>query len=196
MTSERETVAEAARVLARGGTAVYPTETVYGIGASVYIPEAVERVFEIKGRARGMPLSVAVASFEMIGQVARIGEEDLTLLRKMLPGPVTVLVEKSPALPDLVTAGSPLVGIRFPDHLMAMDLIGMTGPITSTSANLSGQPPAASIEELDPKIAEKVDIVLDGGRSRFARPSTLVDLGARRVIREGAGLERVRELLG
>jgi L-threonylcarbamoyladenylate synthase len=191
-----KTIAEAAKALVRGGTAVYPTETVYGIGASIYLPEAVERVFEIKGRARGMPLSVAVASFEMARQVARIDEVDLALLRKVLPGPVTVLVEKSPDLPDLVTAGSPLVGIRFPDHPMALELIGKAGPITSTSANLSGQKPPASLEELDPRIAEKVDVVLDGGRSRFAMPSTLVDLATRRVMREGAGLERVRELLG
>jgi L-threonylcarbamoyladenylate synthase len=191
-----KTIAEAAAALARGGTVVYPTETVYGIGASIYIPEAVERIFEIKGRAQNLPLSVAVASFEMIGKVARIDEDDLALLRKVLPGPVTVLVEKSPDLPDLVTAGSDLVGIRFPDHPMALELIGMAGPITSTSANLSGQKPPASLDELDPEIAEKVDIVLDGGRSRFAQPSTLVDLGARKMMREGAGMERARELLG
>ena len=194
MTSK--SVAEAAKVLVGGGVVVYPTETVYGIGASIYIPEAVERVFEIKGRERGMPLSVAVASFEMIEQVASISEDDLALLRKVLPGPVTILVEKDPDLPDTVTAGSPLVGIRFPDHPIALELIGMAGPITSTSANLSGQKPPASIAELDPKIAKKVDFVLDGGRSRFAQPSTLLDLEARRVIREGAGMERALELLG
>jgi len=194
MTSK--SVAEAAKVLVGGGVVVYPTETVYGIGASIYIPEAVERVFEIKGRERGMPLSVAVASFEMIEQVASISEDDLALLRKVLPGPVTILVEKDSDLPDTVTAGSPLVGIRFPDHPIALELIGMAGPITSTSANLSGQKPPASIAELDPKIAKKVDFVLDGGRSRFAQPSTLLDLEARRVIREGAGMQRVRELLG
>jgi len=132
----------------------------------------------------------------MIEQVASIDEKDLPLLREILPGPVTVLVEKSPDLPDLVTAGSPLVGIRFPDHPMALELIGMTGPITSTSANLSGCPPPASLEELDPKIAAEVDFVLDGGRSRLAQPSTLIDLGVRKVIREGAGMERVRRLLG
>jgi L-threonylcarbamoyladenylate synthase len=189
-------VAEAAKVLARGGTVVYPTETVYGIGASIYIPEAVVRVFEIKGRDRDMPLSVAVASFEMIERIARIDEDEMLLLRKVFPGPVTVLVEKSPDLSDLLTAGSSLVGIRFPDHPMALELIGMTGPITSTSANLSGQKPPASLEELDPKIAGEVDLVLDGGRSKYAHPSTLVDLATRRVIREGAGMERTRELLG
>ncbi len=194
MTSK--SVAEAAKVLVGGGVVVYPTETVYGIGASIYVPEAVERVFEIKGRERRMPLSVAVASFEMMEQVASISEDDLALLRKVLPGPVTVLVEKDPDLLATVTAGSPLVGIRFPDHPMALELIGMAGPITSTSANLSGQKPPASIAELDPKIEEKVDFVLDGGRSRFAQPSTLIDLEARRVIREGAGMEIVRELLG
>ncbi|MCR3883262.1 L-threonylcarbamoyladenylate synthase [Methanotrichaceae archaeon M04Ac] len=188
--------ARTAKVLAQGGTVVYPTETVYGIGASVYFSEAVERVFEIKGRPRNMPLSVAVASFDMMGRVARIGEEDLPILRKLLPGPVTVLIEKSAYLPDNVTAGSDRVGIRFPDHPVALELIGLAGPITSTSANLSGRPPPASIEELDPNIAEAVDVVLDGGRSRFATPSTLVDLAAGMVIREGAGMDKVREVLG
>ncbi len=189
-------VARAAKVLVEGGTAVYPTETVYGIGASVYFPEAVERVFDIKGRDRNMPLSVAVASFDMMGRVARIGEEDLSILRKLLPGPVTFLVEKSADLPDNVTAGLDCVGIRYPDHPVALELIGIAGPITSTSANLSGRPPPASLEGLDPEIGRAVDVVLDGGRSRYAIPSTLIDLRSGRVIREGAGMERVREVLG
>lgn len=191
-----KSAASAAKVLAGGGTAVYPTETVYGIGASVFIPEAVDRVFEIKGRERNMPLSVAVASFEMMGMIAHIEDNDLSLLRKILPGPVTVLLDKGPNLLDTVTAGSDRVGIRYPDHPMALELIGLAGPITSTSANLSGDPPPASLEELDPQIARAVDVVLDGGRSRFGTPSTLVDLAARRVIREGAGMDRIREILG
>lgn len=169
-------ISEAAKLLADGGTVVYPTETVYGIGASISIPGAVERVFEIKGRDRRMPLSVAVASFEMVAGIANIDEDDLALLRKLLPGPITILVEKSPQLPDSVTAGSPLVGIRFPDHPMAIDLIGRAGPITSTSANPSGLPPPASIEELDPEIAEKVDLVLDGedAASPGPQPSSIL----------------------
>lgn len=188
-------ISRAAEVLARGGTVVYPTETVYGIGASVFIPRAVERVFEIKGRPRGMPLSVAVASFEMMGEIARIDDGDLPLLRRVLPGPVTFLVERGPKLPDLVTAGSELVGIRFPDHPAALELIALSGPITSTSANLSGLPPPASLAELDGEIRKNVDLVLDGGRSRYGLPSTLVDLAERKVIRRGAGMERLEGLL-
>jgi len=188
-------ISRAAEVLTRGGTVVYPTETVYGIGASVFIPRAVERVFEIKGRPRGMPLSVAVASFEMMGEIARIDDGDLPFLRRVLPGPVTFLVERGPKLPDLVTAGSELVGIRFPDHPMALELIALSGPITSTSANLSGLPPPASLAELDGEIRKNVDLVLDGGRSRYGLPSTLVDLAERKVIRKGAGMERLEGLL-
>ncbi|MDF0589719.1 L-threonylcarbamoyladenylate synthase [Candidatus Methanocrinis natronophilus] len=189
-------VAWAAKILLEGGTAVYPTETVYGIGASVFIPKAVNRVFEIKGRPRNAPLSVAVASFEMMEAVASIREEDLPILRKILPGPVTVLLDRRPDLPDAVTAGSAHVGIRYPDHPVALELIGLAGPITSTSANLSGRPPPASLEELDPEIVRAVDVILDGGRSQYSTPSTLIDLRSGRVIREGAGMERVREVLG
>lgn len=188
-------ISRAADVLTGGGTVVYPTETVYGIGASVFIPRAVERVFEIKGRPRGMPLSVAVASFEMMGEIARIDDGDLPLLRRVLPGPITFLVERGHKLPDLVTAGSELVGIRFPDHPAALELIALSGPITSTSANLSGLPPPASLGELDDEIRKKVDLVLDGGRSMYGRPSTLVDLADRKVIRKGAGIERLEGLL-
>jgi len=188
-------ISRAADVLTGGGTVVYPTETVYGIGASVFIPRAVERVFEIKGRPRGMPLSVAVASFEMMGEIARIDDGDLPLLRRVLPGPITFLVERGHKLPDLVTAGSELVGIRFPDHPAALELIALSGPITSTSANLSGLPPPASLGELDDEIRKKVDLVLDGGRSMYGRPSTLVDLADRKVIRRGAGIERLEGLL-
>lgn len=194
-TMEISKVSKAAEVLARGGTVVYPTETVYGIGASVFIPRAVERVFEIKGRPRGMPLSVAVASFEMMGEIALIDDGDLPLLRRVLPGPVTFLVERGPKLPDHVTAGSELVGIRFPDHPTALELIALSGPITSTSANLSGLPPPSSLEELDGEIEKRVDLVLDGGKSKYGLPSTLFDLAERKVIRKGAGIERLERLL-
>jgi len=189
-------IKEAALTLIRGGVVIYPTETVYGIGADVFSREAVRRVFEIKSRPTAMPLSVAVSSFSMASEVAELSNSDLELLEALLPGSVTFLVKRSPKLLDIVTAGSPLVGIRYPDHAQTLTLIELSGPITSTSANLTGAPPPTSLEELDPRVANKVDLILDGGKSKFGKPSTLVDLKSRKVIREGAGIDRVREVIG
>ncbi len=186
---------QAARLVLSGGVIVYPTETVYGIGASALVEDAVRKVSRIKRRPPSMPLSVAVSSFKMMEAVAEIDANDLDLLEKLLPGPVTVLVKKRRCIPDLVTSGSPLVGIRYPDHELALELIEMTGPITSTSANVTGSLPPTSVGELDPMIRDAVDLVLDGGRCRFARSSTIVDLGTRKIIRVGAGFEIVQTVM-
>ncbi|MHC1631611.1 MAG: L-threonylcarbamoyladenylate synthase [Methanotrichaceae archaeon] len=188
-------ISKAARLIICGGTVVYPTETVYGIGASAFNDDAVMKVFQIKRRPLSMPLSLAVSSFSMLKRIAELDEFDLALLEELLPGPVTFLVKKKTNLPDIATAGSSLVGIRYPNHQMALALIERTGPIISTSANVTGSPPPASIKYLDPKIAEEVDLVLDGGRCRFSQPSTLVDLKHKRIIREGAGIDLVKRLI-
>ena len=184
-------IARAAEIIRLGGTVVYPTETVYGIGACALDEKAILKVFQIKERDTSKPIFVAVSSFEMLRKVAVMTEKELDLARKLLPGPVSILVRKSDLIPDALTAGSPYVGVRYPDHKMALDLIALAGPITSTSANISGRPSPASAQEVDPEVARKADMVLDGGRSVLAMPSTLVDLSARKVLRQGAGLDDV-----
>ncbi|NYT01256.1 MAG: threonylcarbamoyl-AMP synthase [Methanosarcinales archaeon] len=186
---------KAARLIREGGAVVYPTETVYGIGADAFNETAVKRVFEIKQRPLDKPLFVAVSSFEMLEQVAVLGEEDMDILRSLLPGPISFLVQKSPRLPDILTASSPLVGIRFPDHPLALEIIGAAGPITSTSANITGQPSPVRMEDLDQRIARAVDLVVDGGRCKYGQPSTLVDLAARRIVRRGAMIEEAERVI-
>ncbi|NPV63333.1 MAG: threonylcarbamoyl-AMP synthase [Methanotrichaceae archaeon] len=187
--------AEAAEIIIGGGVVIYPTETVYGLGAGAFDRQAVLRVFEIKKRPLSMPITLAVSSLEMMGEVSEIGDEDLELLKRLLPGPVTVLVRKKDVVPDLLTAGSPLVGIRFPDHAMALEMIAAAGPITSTSANITGQPAPASPEEISDHIRKNADLMVDGGRCRYAEPSTLLDLKRREIIRPGAGLKEVQKAI-
>lgn len=191
----RDRVELAAGIIRQGGAVIYPTETVYGIGVSAWNEAAIKRVFEIKDRPISRPVFVAISSFEMLEEVALVSEAEMGLVRELLPGPVSVLVRKSSSIPDILTAGSPLVGIRYPDHAMALELIGLTGPITSTSANISGRPSPSSAKEVDPEVARRVDLVLDGGKSTLGMPSTLVDISARKIIREGAGLEKVRRAI-
>jgi L-threonylcarbamoyladenylate synthase len=181
----------AGEVILAGGVIVYPTETVYGLGASALAEKAISKVFRIKKRPLSMPIFLAVSSYEMLKRVAEINDEERSILEKILPGPVSVLIRKKSVVPDLLTAGSPMVGIRFPDHELAREIIDASGPITSTSANVTSSPPPSSAAEVSAEIARAVDLVIDGGRCRYAQPSTLLDLSARKVVREGAGLEAV-----
>ena len=188
-------IVKAARLIISGGTIVYPTETVYGIGASVSNSASVERVFEIKRRPKTMPISVAISSFKMLMDVAEIDPGDLFILGRLLPGPVTVLVKGRRSLPDVLTAGSSHVGIRYPDHELTRRLIEIAGPITSTSANLTGSPSPDKVEEIEPQIIKTVDMVIDGGRCRIGEASTVFDLESKKILRRGAGIDRVLELI-
>lgn len=189
-------IARAAECIKSGGVVVYPTETVYGIGADALSKRSIARVYAIKRRSPDKPISIAVSSFDMLCEVAYVRPEDLDVMRELLPGPVTFLVRRRSIVPDMLTAGSPLVGIRYPDHEIALKLIEMTGPITSTSANITGAAPPSDTKEIDQEILSQVDMLIDGGRCRYAIPSTLVDLTTKRILRRGAMADRVLEVIG
>lgn len=182
-------IASAARFIIGGGAVVYPTETVYGLGANALDVQAVMRVFLIKKRPLSKPISLAVSSLEMLRNVAEVRDEEMRILEELLPGPVSILVRKKSIVPDILTAGSPLVSIRYPDHESALRIIDIAGPITSTSANRTGQPAPVMAKEVAKDIEDRVDLVVDGGRCRYCQASTLLDLEKREIIRPGAGLE-------
>ena len=185
-------IEKAAGIIKKGGVVIYPTETVYGIGTSIFSEKALKKVFEIKGRETGKPVSVAVSSFRMMEDLVYMDEKERDFIRKFLPGPVTVLLRKKSTVPDILTPGTDLVGIRFPDNRIATMLIELAGvPITSTSANLSGEEPPESVDQI--KI--KADYILDCGVCT-GEPSTVVDLQNLRVVRKGARFREVMAALG
>jgi L-threonylcarbamoyladenylate synthase len=188
-------IEDAARIIIGGGVVVYPTETVYGLGASAQDERAILRVFNIKKRPLTKPIFLAVSSLNMLERVAYVDQSDLKLLERLLPGPVSVLAKKRSIVPDVLTAMSPLVGIRFPDHEIALNIIDAAGPITSTSANIAGHPSPVSVSEVSHEVAEGADLVIDGGMCKYAKPSTLVDLASRKIIRRGAGNDLVNKVL-
>ncbi len=184
-------IKKAAEILRKGGVVIYPTETVYGIGASIFSEVALKRVFKIKKRMAGKPISVAVSSYDMIDELAYLREKERIFIEKFLPGPVTVLLKKKRAVPDILTPDTDMVGIRYPDHRLAVELIERAGvPITSTSANISGEAPPRSVDEI--KIS--ADYILDGGTCE-GEPSTVVDLVNLRLVRKGAKFEEVMTAL-
>ncbi len=173
----------AANAIKAGKIVAYPTETVYGLGALALEKSTVEKVIALKQMTLMKPISLAVSNFSMLETVAF--EEDVDLLHQLLPGPITVLLRKKDIVPDMLTAGAHLVGIRFPSHKVARALIDSVGaPITSTSANVTSAQPATSARDVN----ISVSCVIDGGKAILG-PSTVVDLVNRVVVRRGAGYD-------
>ncbi|TKX70036.1 L-threonylcarbamoyladenylate synthase [Halorubrum sp. SP9] len=175
----------AAAAVERGDPVVYPTETVYGLGADALDSDAVERVFDLKGRDRSKPLSLGVASVDAALRYTRPTELTVAFARAFLPGPVTVVVERGDRVPDALTAGRDRVGIRVPDHDLARALLSETGPLTATSANVSGTGSVTDPSELSDRIREGVAAVIDGGEAPGTE-STVVDPDSGTIHRRGA----------
>ncbi len=173
----------AVAALRRGDLVVYPTETVYGLGADALDPEAVARAFDAKGRDRGNPISMALPEAAVAADFVRWTDRERAFCERFLPGPVTVLLERTDRVPDVLVAGRDRVGVRVPDHATARTLARRVGPITATSANVSGRPSARRPAELDPEIRERA--VVDGGETPGGE-STVVDVSAGEIVRRGA----------
>jgi L-threonylcarbamoyladenylate synthase len=184
----------AARTIREGGLVVYPTETVYGLGADALNPDAVETVFEAKGRDRDRPLSLGVPSVDAALEFTTPNDRELRFMRAFLPGPVTVVVPKRDVVPDALTGGREKVGVRVPDHEVALALFeAAETPVTATSANRSGEPSSRTVEEVSPAIRERATVV-DGGETPGTE-STVVDVREDRIVREGAFAGAIAEWL-
>ncbi|APW97292.1 threonylcarbamoyl-AMP synthase [Halobiforma lacisalsi AJ5] len=185
----------AADAIESGELVVYPTETVYGLAADALEADAVERVFEAKGRDRSKPISFAVPSVPAALQHVRATERERRFMATFLPGPVTVLCRRGDEVPDVLTAGADRVGVRVPDHDLALALCERAGtPITATSANVSGRESVRTAEDLDPEIREASAVVLDGGRTEGTE-STVVDVSSETIHRRGAMADEIEAWL-
>jgi len=188
-------VERAGEAIREGGLVVYPTDTVYGLGADALDTDAVERVFEAKGRARNRPLSLGVPDVDAALEYTRPTDREERFMRAFLPGPVTVVVERREVVPEALTAGSDRVGIRIPDHDVALAFYRAADrPVTATSANRSGEGSARRVTEIDRSVREAA-VVLDAGETPGTE-STVVDPSLDDpVIREGSEADAVRAWL-
>lgn len=186
----------AAQAIRNGELVVYPTETVYGLGADALDPVAVERVFAVKDRDRSNPISLAVPRFETALEAGLITatERERAFAEAFLPGPVTVLCARGQPIPDVLTAGRDRVGIRVPDCELARELIEHSErAITATSANRSGESSARRPAEIDAAVREQA-VVLDGGETPGTE-STVVDVSSDTIHRRGAQAEAIENWL-
>ena len=197
-TTTPERVAEAvAEVILAGGTAIVPTDTVYGIGCDPAHLEAVARIFSLKNRPREKPLSLHLASVAELLEYAQGNRFVALLARRMLPGPLTLLVQRPAWIDESVSAGLPSIGLRVPDHPLCLTILERTGPLAATSANMSGEP--AFIGEGDESALPAADAIVLDGPTPYRAESTVIDLSTDqpRLIREGAiRLETLERYLG
>ncbi len=195
-----EEVQKSAQIIANNGVVVFPTETVYGLGANVFSAAGVERVFHVKKRPQFNPLIVHIAGLEQIDELAQEFPADAKKLAELFwPGPLTIVLPKKPAVPDSVTAGLPTVAIRMPEHPIALALIRQANlPVAAPSANYFGQISPTSAEHID-RLSQSVDMVLQGGLCRVGLESTIISFAQPmpRILRFGSiTLEQIEQTIG
>jgi len=181
----------AAEALADGDLVIYPTETVYGLGANAVDADTVERVFEAKGRDSEKPVSIGVPSVETALEYTNPTANERAFMHEFLPGPVTVVVERKEVVPDVLTAGRDRVGVRVPDHDLALELLEAFHPVTATSANVSGTGSVRHLDELGEEIRDAAAVLVDGGETPGGG-STVVDIEAGEIIRRGPLTDEIK----
>jgi len=185
---ERELLKLAAGTLENKGLVVTPTDTLYALSASALDKESIKKVYKAKGRDFKKPLSIMFYSLSQARKYVKFTSLALKLAEKFLPGPLTIILPMKRNFPKELT-GSNKVGIRIPDNRISQGLIKLCRfPITATSANISGNSDSVTAEDALNQVGDEVDLILDGGKCRLKKPSTVVEIidDEIRVIREGA----------
>lgn len=195
-----EALAAATDAARRGELVVLPTDTVYGIGADAFSPNAVRRLLDAKGRGRDVPVPVLVGSWRTVnGLVDELPDVAKDLIAAFWPGPLTLVLRQGAGLTWDLGDTKGTVAVRMPLHPVAIELLGETGPLAVSSANVHGAPPPTTVAEAEAQLGESVAVYLDGGPATEGTPSTILDLtgAAPRLLREGAlSRERIAEVVG
>lgn len=196
-----EQIKEAGETIKSGGLVLFPTETVYGIGANGLDEKAVGKIYKAKGRKSDNPLILHIANFSMLPQIAQnVSEIERKLMKAFWPGPFTIILERTKAVPNIVTAGLDTVGIRMPSGKIALKLIEYAQvPIAAPSANISGRPSGTNIQDIYDELKDKVDFIIDGGETEVGLESTVVKVinGVPHILRPGKiTAEQIKEIVG
>ncbi|MDD4688360.1 MAG: L-threonylcarbamoyladenylate synthase [Eubacteriales bacterium] len=198
--TDSSSLEKAAQVIKNGGLVAFPTETVYGLGACGFMPQSVNKIFKVKGRPNDNPLILHIGSYEQIYDLALEIPEQMSKLKKFMPGPLTVVLKRKDIVPDEVTAGLNTVGIRIPSQPDANAFLKMCGvPVAAPSANISGRPSPTTFGHVVEDLDGKVDGIIRGEVCSVGLESTVLDLstGEPTILRPGAiTREMLEEALG
>jgi len=182
-------VERAIHILKNGGIVAFPTDTVYGLGANAFNEDAVLKVYEAKARPREFALTLLLADISQIKVVAEdIPKTAWKLAERFMPGALTIVLNKSIAVSNMITGEGNTVAVRVPNHPVPIALVkGLGAPITGTSANRSGEPSPITAEDVYKQLRRKVDLIIDGGKCPIGISSTVLDLTTSppKIIREG-----------
>jgi tRNA threonylcarbamoyl adenosine modification protein (Sua5/YciO/YrdC/YwlC family) len=188
----------AVEVLTSGGCVVFPTDTVYGLGAMAFNEDAVSRLSEVKGRMVEKAIPILIGDMSQLDNVASgIDEQCKKLARRFWPGPLTIVLPRHPSIPDAVTP-LPTVGVRIPNFLPTIELLRLTGPLAVSSANLTSKNSSSTARGVQAQLDGLVPLILDGGVAPGGTPSTVVDCshGEPVILREGPiSLEQILNAL-
>lgn len=185
----KDGIDEGARILKDGGLVVFPTETVYGLGANAYDENAVANIFKAKGRPQDNPLIVHISSLDQVNDIAvDVPDEFYKLAERFMPGPLTVILKKSDKIPYVVTAGGDTVGVRMPDNAYTRQLIAKSFPLAAPSANRSKHISPTTAQHVYEDLNGEVDLILDDGACQVGIESTVLDLtvDVPTILRPGA----------
>ncbi len=184
-----ENIAKCAELIRKGETVAFPTETVYGLGASALSSRAAEKIFAAKGRPATNPLIIHVADKAQIEAVAETDDKSRRLIDALMPGPLTLVLPKKSVVPDIVTAGFDTVAVRMPDHPVALALIREAGvPVCAPSANTSSRPSPTMAQHVYDDLCGRVPVILDGGKCPLGLESTIINMteSVPRIMRAGS----------
>ena len=188
-------ISEAALIIKSGGVISFPTRYLYGLGADAFNADAVDRIFKIKQRPYNKPLLVLVDKQKDLTRLVRNVPSVAThIMERFWPGEVTIVFEAKDSLPENLTGGTDRIGVRMPEHPVALALTNsVKGPITATSANITGRGGCSRVQDLDPLIADKLDLILDAGPLKGGIGSTVIDVTVDppKILREGAVSSKV-----
>ena len=186
---DEEELKKCIETINKGGLVIFPTETVYGIGANAYNEEAVRKIYEVKMRPDEKPLSIMVSSIYEISKYAIISNEtEEKIIKKYMPGPITIVLKKKPGVFDYISSGKDTIGIRIPDNEIILKILKEAKlPIVAPSANISGKPSGIILSEILKDFDGKVDICIDGGKAKLSEPSTIVKVVDNKpvILRQG-----------
>lgn len=194
---------EIERYLKAGKLIIYPTDTVYGVGGIIESEETIENIYKAKERNFKSPLIVLVSDMEKIEKIAYINEKNREKIEKLIkrfwPGGLTIILKRKDNVPDIMVSGGATVGVRMPEHEIALNIISRAGGmLPTTSANISGEATPKSYAELSEKFKSRVDIIVDGGECPIGSASTIIDMSDEpKILRLGAiSVEEIEKVIG
>ena len=187
-----------------GELIIYPTDTVYGLGAIISNEESINNIYFAKSRSFNSPLIALLSSVDKVDEVAEVSVEYRELLNKLAkafwPGALTVILRKKDYIPEIMVSGGNTIGVRIPNLDLAIKIIDLAGGVlATTSANISGEPSPKSYEELSEAIKSKVNLLIDGGKCKLGEVSTIIDLTKKvpKILRKGAiTTEEIEKIIG